>query len=42
MGKLTMDHRTLMGHGEISIELLNNILLLFKEHAERLYALPSF
>jgi len=42
MGKLTMDHRTLMGHGEISIELLNNILLLFKEHAERLYALPPF
>ena len=40
MGKLTMDHRTLMGHGEISNELLNNILLLFKEHAERLYALP--
>jgi len=42
MGKLTMDHRTLMGHGEISNELLNNILLLFKEHAERLYALPPF
>jgi len=31
-----------MGHGEISNELLNNILLLFKEHAERLYALPPF
>jgi len=42
MGKLTMDHRTLMGHGEISNEVLNNILLLFKEHAERLYALPPF
>ena len=42
MGKLTMDHRTLMGHGEISNELLNNILLLFKEHAERLYDLPPF
>ena len=40
MGKLTMDHRTLMGHGEISNEVLNNILLLFKEHADRLYALP--
>ena len=41
MGKLTMDHRTLMGHGKISNETLNNILLLFKEHAERLYALPT-
>jgi len=40
MGKLTMDHRTLMGHGKISNEVLNNILLLFKEHADRLYALP--
>jgi len=40
MGKLTMDHRTLMGHGQISNEVLNNILLLFKEHADRLYALP--
>jgi triacylglycerol lipase len=40
MGKLTMDHRTLMGHGDISNEVLNNILLLFKEHADRLYALP--
>ena len=42
MGKLTMDHRTLMGHGKISNETLNNILLLFKEHAKRLYALPLF
>ena len=40
MGKLTMDHRTLMGHGKISNDVLNNILLLFKEHADRLYALP--
>ena len=40
MGKLTLDHRTLMGHGDISNEVLNNILLLFKEHADRLYALP--
>ena len=42
MGKLIMDHRTLMGHGEISNDTLNNILLLFKEHAERLHALPHF
>ena len=42
MGKLTMDHRTLMGHGKISNETLNNILLLFKEHAERLHALPHY
>ena len=42
MGKLTMDHRTLMGHGEISNETLNNILLLFKDHAERLHFLPHF
>ena len=42
MGKLTMDHRALMGHGKISDEVLNSILLLFKEHAEKLYALPSF
>jgi triacylglycerol lipase len=42
MGKLTMDHRALMGHGNISDEVLNSILLLFKEHAEKLYALPSF
>ena len=42
MGKLTMDHRTLMGHCKISNETLNNILLLFKEHAKRLYALPLF
>ena len=42
MGKLTMDHRTLMGHGKISDEVLNSILLLFKQHAEKLYALPSF
>jgi triacylglycerol lipase len=41
MGKLTMDHRTLMGHGKISNEVHNNILILFKEHADRLYALPS-
>ncbi len=40
MGKLTMDHRTLMGHGKISNEVHNNILILFKEHADRLYALP--
>ncbi len=37
-----MDHRTLMGHGNISDESLNSILLLFKEHAEKLYDLPSF
>ena len=42
MGKLTMDHRALMGHGKISDEILNSILSLLKEHAEKLYALPSF
>jgi len=42
MGKLTMDHRALMGHGKISDEILNSILSLLTEHAEKLYALPSF
>jgi len=42
MGKLTMDHRTLMGHGKITDEVRNSILLLFKKHADTLYALPSF
>ena len=42
MGKLTMDHRTLMGHGDISDMVLNSILLLLKEHVEILYALPPF
>ena len=42
MGKLTMDHRTLMGHGNISDDLRNSILILLKEHAEILYALQSF
>ena len=42
MGKLTMDHRALMGHGDISDMVLNSILLLLKEHVEKLYALPPF
>ena len=42
MGKLIMDHRTLMGHGKISNEVRNSILLLFKKHAGILLALPSF
>ena len=42
MGKLTMDHRSLMGRGKISDDLRNSILILLKEHTERLSALPSF
>ena len=42
MGKLNMDHRTLMGHGKFSISLRNSILVLLKEHAEILYSLPPF
>ena len=42
MGKFTMDHRTLMGHGDISDMVLNSILLLLQEHVEKLYALPPF
>ncbi|GIS73243.1 MAG: hypothetical protein CM1200mP10_28200 [Candidatus Neomarinimicrobiota bacterium] len=42
MGKLTMDHRSLMGRGKISDDLRNSILILLKKHTERLSALRLF